>query len=60
MKYFQGSLSISYCMILWHILFCVGITELGIGKFQAKIGTNNHASLKLFQNKLAFTQVSTR
>ena len=35
----------------------VGVAELGIGKFQAKIGTDNHASLKLFQDKLAFIKV---
>ena len=37
----------------------IGITELKVKKFHAKIGFNNKPSLQLFQKKLGFTEVGT-
>ena len=45
------------CNYYYFYLACLGITELGVQKFQAKINTDNQPSLKLFQEKLAFVKV---
>jgi len=50
-------LSITYILLLSFPLH-VGYCELGIEKFQAKIGKNNLASLNLFSNKLQFCEVN--
>jgi len=36
----------------------IGIAELKVKKFRAKIGINNEPSLQLFQKKLGFSEVS--
>ncbi|XP_034050448.1 N-acetyltransferase 9 [Thalassophryne amazonica] len=39
------------------MMMCYGVTRLGIRRFQAKIGLDNHASIALFK-KLNFQEVS--
>ena len=41
------------------IFVCIGIIELGVEIFQAKIGISNQPSLKFFKEKLAFVEVCT-
>ena len=41
-----------------YMVYSTGVTELGIRKFQAKIGLDNHPSLTLFRKKLGFMEVS--
>ena len=40
------------------ISFSVGVDELGLRRFQAKVGRNNIASLNLFKKKLQFKEVN--